>query len=224
MRMKLKVLAMAGVILTGVTACATEEQETTSSPEPSSESFAYICQEDLKNNEPLTSTGLPENVGYTDSPTGFEVPISDTGGGCETLSSGTKAGFARTETGAALAALNAALGYHPGASQAMFDEAEAKISRSNHWDQMIAGSQEYLQSGGELPSPSQVKATGFTVTSYTPHEASVIVYLKPVNGIQSYAMNIKLVWEKDWKIVTGPSSFYLDTATSTDTPRFTYER
>lgn len=223
MRMNMKALAIAGVILTGGTACTgtaqtdkTETQETVA--------FAYSCQETLSTNEPLTSQGLPSNTTFAQSPLGFQVPISDTAGGCEELPSGAQAGFARTETGATMAALNAALGYHPGGSQTMLDEAEAKISTSEHWDQMKAGSEQYLATGSKLPEASALKVTGFTIKSYNPNNATVQVFIKPKNRLETYMMTVNLVWEKDWKIVTGPSDFYIDTTTATEKPQFSYNQ
>lgn len=222
MRMNVKALAIAGVILTGAIACTSTGKEDSAAVSEESVAFAYTCQETLSTNEPLASTGLPGNVILTGSPLGFQVPMSDTAGGCEQLESGARAGFARTETGAALAALNAALGYHPGGSQAMLDEAEAKISASQHWDQMKAGSEQYLASGEQLPDASTLKVTGFTVQNYSPNKATIQVFITPKNRVETYKMTVNLIWEKDWKIITGPSDFYIDTTTTTEKPQFSY--
>lgn len=222
MRMNIKALAIAGVILTGATACTSVREEENAKAPEETVAFAYACQETLSTNEPLTSTGLPSNVTLTSSPLGFQVPRSDTAGGCEQLESGARVGFARTETGAAIAALNATLGYHPGASQTMLDEAEAKISTSQHWDQMKAGAEQYLALGEQLPAPSTLKVIGFTVQNYSPHNATVHVFIRPKNRLETYKMTVNLVWEKDWKVITGPSDFYIDTTTTTETPQFSY--
>lgn len=161
----------------------------TSDPTPSAppvEGYESSCG--LSGGSTQVPTGAPPGVSWQRSD-GWPYPISETAGPGKRPADGPWSCFARTPTGALIAAAT----IDPRINAV--DDFDAAVN-----EQVLAGiGRDALLSKGQTPASNEIDIKGFIVESYTPDDAVISLYL--VQQEQNFTCSAEVAWrDGDWRL------------------------